>query len=79
MRISHGFNIGINNITKTKIEKWRYNKTRNYKITDMSVLVLFLEQNNIKIQSYDALWFKVLIDSESDLNKLYNLCLIFNT
>lgn len=79
MRISHGFNIGINNITKTKIEKWRYNKTKNYKITDMSELVLFLEQNKIKIQSYDVLWFKVLIDSESDLNKLYNLCLIFNT
>lgn len=79
MRLSHGFNIGINNISKTKLEKWRFNKTVNYKISDMSELVLFLEQNDIKIQSYDVLWFKVLINSEYDLNKLYNLCLIFNT
>ena len=79
MQLSHGFNIGINNITKTKLEKWRFNKTKNYKISDMSELVLFLEHNDIKIQSYGVLWFKVLINSESDLNKLYNLCLIFNT
>ena len=36
-RLSHNFIVGINNVTISKIERWRYKKALNHIIDDVNL------------------------------------------
>ena len=36
-RLSHNFIVGINNVTISKIERWRYKKVLNHIIDDVNL------------------------------------------
>ncbi|MHB8077249.1 hypothetical protein [Desulfosporosinus fructosivorans] len=65
-KLSHGFSCGVNNITITKILKWRNSRDIGWKaflwyIADYATIVDFGEN-----------WFKVHIVSDKQLNFFYN-------
>lgn len=65
-KLSHGFSYGVNNITITKISKWKNSRDINWKaflwyIADYATIVDFGEN-----------WLKVNIVSDKQLNFFYN-------
>lgn len=76
-RLSHNFIVGINNVTISKIERWRYKKALNHIIDDVNVFVQFLNDYDIEIISYDVAWIKVKIKDENDLSRFYQKCIEF--
>jgi len=76
-RLSHNFIVGINNVTISKIERWRYKKALNHIIDDVNVFVQFLNDYDIEIISYDVAWIKVNIKDENDLSRFYKKCIEF--
>jgi hypothetical protein len=76
-RLSHNFIVGINNVTISKIERWRYKKVLNHIIDDVNLFVQFLNDYDIEIISYDVAWIKVNIKDENDLSRFYQKCIEF--
>lgn len=76
-RLSHNFIVGINNVTISKIERWRYKKVLNHIINDVNLFVQFLNDYDIEIISYDVAWIKVNIKDENDLSRFYKKCIEF--
>lgn len=61
----HGFHIGINNVTVTKVIKWRHGRPLCW--------IDFIEylKQYFDIPDYGDNWFKVLIKSEKHVQLLY--------
>ena len=75
--LSHGFSVGINNITQTKISKWRINKVKDYKIDDIDRFIEHLQSNNLTIVDWDNAWFQVQLSSLDDVERLYQSTLSY--
>lgn len=70
--LSHGFQIGINNVTSTKIIKWR-----GVDVSNWNDFINYLKLN-FDIPSFGCNWFKVKIFSDKHLNWFYLSVLRYN-
>lgn len=71
--LEHNFKKGVNNITYTKICKWR-----NEKINDWYAFLWYIADYS-KIIDFDHNWFKVYIVSNKQLNFFYDMVIKYNS
>ena len=75
--LSHGFKVGTNNITITKIQKWRIGKILDYRVNDLDDFIEHLQNNSLTIVDWDNAWFKVQLRSLDDVERLYKSTLSY--
>ncbi|MBU3177652.1 hypothetical protein KPL47_15060 [Clostridium estertheticum] len=71
MRLSHGFMVGVNNVTYTKCIKWCNGSINK----EMDFIVVKARESGFEVVSFDTTWLKIIINNDDDVNKFYNLVL----
>lgn len=76
-KLSHGFKVGINNITITKIQKWRIGKVQDFRVHDLDDFITHLQNNTLTIVDWDNAWFQVQLSTLDDVERLYQSTLSY--